>query len=113
MDESAHRKVTRYRLTAAIAEKRIKLIAAVSDNIRWAVHALQRMEEREILDVDVLRILRDGMISGEPEETPRGGEWKCKMVRKLRGSREAGVVAIILRGSEFLLVKTVEWEDLP
>jgi hypothetical protein len=105
------RKVTRYRLTPTIAEKRIKQIAAVSDNIRWSTHALQRMEEREIFDVDVLRILRDGMISGEPEETPKEGEWKCKMVRRLRGAREAGVVAIILTNN-CLLVKTVEWEDL-
>lgn len=111
-DASFGRKVTRYRLTPAIAEKRIKQIAAVSDNIKWSFHALQRMEEREIFDFDVLRILRDGMISGVPKETPLEGEWKCKMVRKLRGAREAGVVAIILR-RDFLLVKTVEWEDLP
>ena len=104
------RKVTRYRLTPAIAEKRIKQAAAVSDNIKWSKHALERMELREIFDVDVLRILRDGMISGEPEETPTEGEWKCKMVRRLRGAREAGVVAIILT-SNCLFVKTVEWED--
>jgi hypothetical protein len=111
-DAPSGRKVTRYRLTAAIAAKRIKEIAADSGKIKWSSHALQRMEEREIFDVDVLRILRDGMISGEPEETPREGEWKCKMVRKLRGAREAGVVAIVLRRG-FLLIKTVEWEDLP
>jgi hypothetical protein len=105
------RKVSKYRLTSAIAEKRIKRIAAASNSIKWSLHGLHRMEEREIFDVDVLRILRDGMISGEPEETPIGGEWKCKMVRKLRGTREAGVVVIILR-KDCLLIKTVEWEDL-
>jgi len=105
------RKVVRYRLTPALAERRIKQIASVSAHIRWSFHALQRMEEREIYDVDVLRVLRDGVISGEPEETPTKGEWKCKMVRKLRGTREAGVVAIILR-NDGLLIKTVEWEDV-
>jgi hypothetical protein len=51
------------------------------------------------------------MISGEPEATPRE-EWKCKMVLRLRGAREAGVVVIILKRGG-LFVKTVEWEDLP
>lgn len=104
------RKVTRYRLTSAIAEKRIKSLAEISDNIAWSFHALQRMSEREIFDADVLRILRGGSIENEPEEA-RQGEWKCKMVRRLRGSREAGVVVIILRADR-LLVKTVEWEDV-
>jgi hypothetical protein len=111
-DAQSGRKVTRYRVTAAIAEKRIRQIAGDSDNIKWSLHALQRMEEREIFDIAVLRVLRAGTISGNPEETPREGEWKCKMVRRIRGAREAGVVAILLR-REFLLIKTVEWEDLP
>src|ERR1700679_4190363 len=103
--------VTRYRLTPAIAEKRIKKLAVDSDNLKWSLHAFKRMQEREIFDADVLRILRQGMISGDVEETPQG-ETKCKMVLKLRGTREAGVMAIILqRGG--LLIKTVEWEDLP
>jgi hypothetical protein len=110
-DALSDRKVATFRLTPAIAEKRIREIAAVTGKIKWSFHALERMEEREIHDVDVLRILRDGMISGAPEETPRGREWKCKMVRKLRGTREAGVVVIILK-TDGLLIKTVEWEDL-
>jgi predicted sugar kinase len=111
MDEtSPAQRVIRYRLTAAIAEQRIREFAAVSDNIKWSAHALMRMDEREIFDNDVLRILRRGMIGGDPEETPQG-EWKCKMALRLRGTREAGVVVIILKRGG-LLVKTVEWEDL-
>ncbi len=110
-DTPARQNFTPLRLTASVAERRIKELAASSANIKWTAHAQSRMNEREIFDVDVLRILRSGMIDGDPEKTPTG-EWKCKMVLKLRGSREAGVVAIILtRGG--LLIKTVEWEDLP
>lgn len=109
-DTSARKNVTRYRLTLAIAEARIKSTAQASENIKWSLHALSRMNEREIFDVDVLRILRRGVICGEPEET-NSGEWKCKMVLRLRGTREAGAVLIILRKGA-LLIKTVEWEDL-
>ena len=108
--DSSQRKITNYRLTAAIAERRIRAIAANSDHISWAVHALERMDEREIFDDDVLSVLRLGGIFGDPEETLRG-EWKCKMIRQVRGSREVGVVTIILK-TGFLFVKTVEWEDL-
>jgi len=109
-DTSPAQRVIRYRLTAVIAERRIREIAVISDNIKWSTHALTRMGEREIIDNDVLRILRRGTIAGDPEETPRG-ERKCKMVLTLRGTRDAGVVVIILRRGG-LLVKTVEWEDL-
>lgn len=97
------------RLTVAQAERRIRAIAADTANIKWSFHALERMEERGIPDVDVLRILRLGTIAGPPR-AGRPGEWTCKMVRTIRGRREAGVVAIILLDDR-LLVKTVEWED--
>ena len=103
-------KISEYRLTAAIAEKRIRSLALTSDKVAWSHHALERMVEREILDVDVLRVLRTGTIAGEPELTPHG-EWKCKMVRPIRGSREVGVITILLKTSR-LLIKAVEWEDL-
>ena len=66
------------------------------------------MTERDILDIEVFKILRSGTLAGEPEQTPRG-EWKLKLVKRLRGNRDAGVVTIILRGDRQLLVKTVEW----
>ena len=69
------------------------------------------MAERDIIDVEVFRILQNGALSGEPEQTPKG-EWKLKLVMRLRGNRDAGVVTIILHGDRKLLVKTVEWEDL-
>jgi hypothetical protein len=109
-DTLPSRTVTRYRLTPALAEQRVRKFAEASETIAWSSHALRRMNEREIFDVDVLRTLRCGMISGEPEGTAMG-EWKCKMVHRLRGTREAGVVIIILKRGG-LFIKTVEWEDL-
>ena len=69
------------------------------------------MSERDIIDIEVFRILKKGALGEEPEQTPRG-EWKLKLVMRLRGNRDAGVVVIILNGDRKVLVKTVEWEDL-
>jgi hypothetical protein len=101
--------VATFRLTAKLAEERIKTIAADSKNIDWSRHAIERMEERDIIDAEVLRILRRGSIKGEPERA-RLAEWKCKMVLRMTGGRDAGVVTIIMKNDR-LFVVTVEWED--
>lgn len=100
-----------FRLDANSAQKWIRQIADKTENIIIGDHALERMEERDIFDVDVYRVLRGGFVTGIPEGGNNEGEWKCKIVMKLRGHREAGVVTIILR-SRKLFVKTVEWEDI-
>lgn len=97
------------RLTAAIAEKRIHEMAALTKNVIFGRHARERMVEREIFDVDVLRVLRTGHVD-EPPELTEHNEWKCKVTLKIRGGRTAGVVTIILHNGK-LFLKTVEWED--
>src|SRR3989304_2739531 len=101
--------VATMRLTPHVVEFRIQKIAKVTENVIFGNHARQRMGERDMTDVDVLRVLRTGSIEGWPEATERN-EWKCKMVLKMRGGRTAGVITIILHGNK-LFVKTVEWED--
>ena len=103
-------KVAVMRLTAAIAEKRIRLIAIATENVILGEHALLRMAEREIFDVDVFRVLRNGYVDEAPEKTAQE-EWKCKVTLKIRGGRTAGVVTVILHNGK-LFVKTVEWENL-
>lgn len=98
------------RLTAAIAEKRIKEIALTTENVILGTHALKRMAERGIDDIDVFRVLRSGYIDELPEKTAQN-EWKCKVTLKMIGGRTAGVVTIILHNGK-LFVKAVEWESL-
>ncbi|MBM3555474.1 MAG: DUF4258 domain-containing protein [Alphaproteobacteria bacterium] len=98
------------RISAPGLERRIRTLAGDTANIDWSLHALDRMEERGILDVDALRVLRQGSISSMPTKTGTG-EWKCKMTKMLRGQREVGVVTIVLR-TDRLFIVTVEWEDL-
>jgi Domain of unknown function (DUF4258) len=98
------------RLTAAVAQKRIREIAQITENVILGTHARERMHEREIFDVDVFRVLREGYVDDAPELTERN-EWKCKVTLKIRGGRAAGIVTIILHNGK-LFVKTVEWENL-
>jgi hypothetical protein len=109
-DGSEGSPVVQFRLTAAVATKRIQALAADSGNVDWSVHALDRMSERGIADIEALRVLRMGLVVEQPMLT-KFSEWKCKMVRRVGTGRDVGVVVIILR-DERLFVKTVEWEDL-
>ncbi|WP_418368996.1 hypothetical protein [Tsuneonella dongtanensis] len=61
--------------------------------------------------MDVVRVLRTGHIDGEIIAGQSPGEWKCKVVANVRGSRDIGVVTLVI-GGDRILVKTVEWEDL-
>jgi len=109
-DNIAPQAVSDFRLTSKIAEKRIREAALLSQNVIFSDHAFERMDERGITDIQVLDILRTGMVLEEPEKTSQG-EWKCKIIKELRGRRDAGVIVIIITNGK-LFLKTVEWEDL-
>lgn len=89
---------------------RIRAIARDTARVIVTDHAAERMEERDIPDVDLFRILRDGHIVGEVEPGRRDGDWIAKVVFRVRGSRDAGVVTVVL-ATDRLVIKTVEWED--
>jgi len=88
-------------------------LAAKSENVLFTDHALNQMELREIFDGDILTIYRSeaSSIKGEVNRGKNNGEYHCKVVRRIRGEREAGIATIILPNDK-LLVLTVEWEDL-
>ena len=88
----------------------IRRLAKDTSNIAWGAHALRRMSERDIRDYVVVEILRSGEIKGAIELGNKPGEWKAKLVKEIKGRREAGVVVIVIRSAR-LFVKTAEWED--
>ena len=104
--------VTQYRMTPQMAQKLVRELAQNSSNIIWRGHAQERSEERDITFLDALMILRTGIIEGNPQAGKYPGEWKCKLVKKLRENRDAGVVTIIMTKQSKLKVVTVEWENL-
>lgn len=66
--------------------------------------------QREISDRMALAVLRNGYVKGDVVPGDQTGEWKVKIADRVKGSREVGVVTIII-SERRLLVKTVEWED--
>lgn len=101
--------VAKMALTADRAQERIRKIAIKSCDVILTDHALIRMGQRGITDIEVHRILRTGFVEEAPIDL-ENGEWKCKVVKKVQSGREVGVVTIIMTKGQ-LLVKTVEWED--
>jgi hypothetical protein len=89
----------------------IHQLAADTRKIFWTPHAHERMAERDITDRTAVDVLRTGSPRGLIEPGKHSGEWKVKMVKEVKGRREAGVVVLTIR-NERLLVKTVEWEDV-
>jgi len=110
---SPPRSLVDFPLPLTWALRRIRALAKKSENVLYTDHALDQMEAREIFDGDVLTIYRSesSSIKGEVKKGKHNGEYHCKVVRRIRGNREAGVVTVILP-TDKLLVLTVEWEDL-
>ena len=103
-------KVARLRFTAAKARQRINALAECSSNLIWTDHVRDQMLDRGITTTDVLRVLRTEYVDDDPTETERG-EWKCKITKNVRGSRDVGVVTVIWQATRLILI-TAEWEDL-
>jgi hypothetical protein len=104
------RVVTNFIPKASELTASIRRIAQESGRVGFGDHAIDRMEERGITRLDALRVLRGGGIRGGIEPGKSQGEWKCKIVMNIKGSRDIGVVTIVSNGQR-LFVKTVEWED--
>jgi hypothetical protein len=102
--------VRKFRMRPERAQALVRAIAADTGKVIIGDHAKRRMEEREISDIEVYRLLQTGHVMEEPYQTEHK-EWKCKVTKKLKGNREAGVVTIILK-TGMLFAQTVEWEDL-
>ena len=89
----------------------VRSAALDTRNVAFSSHARQRLELRDISDLEAIKVLRLGEIKGDIEPGGNRGEWKCKIVAPIKGRRDVGVITIILVNGR-LLIKTVEWEDL-
>jgi hypothetical protein len=102
--------VAQFRLTAAMARKRGRELAADTGNLIWTDHMQERMAQRGIDAGAVLRILRHGDVEEDPEEAKKPGDWKIKLTRIMASGRTAGIVTVLIENSRLVLV-TAEWED--
>lgn len=99
------------RLRTDEAEREIRRRLDAGDPI-FTDHAYDRVDERgdeRLLDSDVLTILRQGSVRQPPEKEPNG--WSVTVERRMPGSRDAGVVTVIVHPGDELIVVTVEWMD--
>ena len=97
-------------LRSGDAERIIRERAKNTAQVIFGEHAFERIDERSITQNDAYRILRTGYVEGSPIQN-LGGDWEVNVVKRMPGSREAGVAVIIFREEESLFVKTVEWMD--
>lgn len=101
--------VVPFRLRSDKAQTIIREIAQDTSRVILGDHARQRSEERDISDIEIYRGLQRGHVLDEPTLTSRR-EWKCKVQYQTKGTRDIGIVTVILTSGR-LFVKTVEWED--
>ena len=97
-------------LAAKAAQLAIQRLAENSAQVKITDHACERMEERGFTTRDLFLVLCKGTVEEKPIRTDQG-DWKCKIVKRLPGQREAGVVTVIQRNNRLIIV-TMEWEDL-
>lgn len=97
-------------MTAKQAEAAVRALALDSAKIIVTDHAVERMEDRGFDDTDLFRVLEQGNVMDPPSRTQHG-DWKCKVVKRLRGTRDTGVVTVIARNDRLIIV-TMEWEDV-
>lgn len=79
-------------------------------NVVFTEHAWDRVSERDITRLDVFDILRFGECD-EPRKNERGA-WQVIVSGRRKGSREAGIVTVIVENEEKLIIRTVQWMDV-
>lgn len=89
-------------------------VRALADQglVAFSDHSYEQMDARSLNDLTALRVLQKGDPKGDVVPGKRPGEWKVKMVDRVKGAREVGVVTVLLSNRQLLRVLTVEWEDL-
>jgi hypothetical protein len=86
-------------------------LAEETERIIFTDHALEQMDDRDIAEIDVLRVLRNGRIDTKIRAGEKEGEWIVKMIDRVKGAREVGVVTAVVM-KEHLVIVTAEWEDI-
>lgn len=84
---------------AAVLQQ-VRKLAEDTFSIYWTSHAQERMEQRDIVDAQVLAVLREGNLEGELERD--GDDWKMTLAKRCSGQLVRVVVA--LAGAQLIVV---------
>lgn len=105
-------KLARIPLSPKAAEKRINEIAQNTDNVIITIHGNERIDSEAgrlgLGAQEIYEILREGMITEDPQYNPKTGDYKYKIIRRMDTLREAGCVTVIMNDAK-LLVITAMW----
>ena len=85
MTDEPERTVVPFRPRPSDLEATIREIPTEDRFVYLGPHARDRMVERSITRPDALRVLRVGSIDGPIEQGRVLGEWKCKVVARVKG----------------------------
>lgn len=101
------------RLRPDEAEREIRRRLKLADPF-VSEHAFDRMDERgdaeRLNAVDMMRVVRTGTVCRQPRKEEDG--WVVVVEKRMPGTREAGVVTLIVHPGDDLVVLTVQWMDL-
>ena len=85
--------VTQLELTRRSALKIIRELAEDSSKVIITHHARERMQQRNITDIQIFRCLLHGNMQDSPYRDPRGS-WKMKLENKSAGDVVKVVIAL-------------------
>ena len=97
-------------LRADEAERLIHERSVTTSNVNFTDHAFDRVDLRDISQVDAYEILRSGHVTEAPIKNEHN-EWEVKICKRPRGNREAVVITIVVEETEELTIITVMWKD--
>lgn len=92
-------------LTIEEATHEIRRRAEDSNNIIFTKHAFQRMDERDLDQLEVIKCLRRGTVHDEPERENESKPYKYKM--DFRNGRTNNSVVVTIEARCNLLIVTV------
>lgn len=102
--------------TPTQATERIRRIANDdSFGLTLTAHAEDRMKERDLTTLDVMHVLKNGIVYDPAEEATRPGFYKYKMINSTPNSNRRDVRVVVIPSIQSAQAKivTVMWVDEP
>ena len=88
--------------------RQIAALAADSSNVVLTAHAKEQMVARRVSLVQVLEVLRQGVVSEPAHQHLRTGDWRCTLERRVAGDLVRVAAAIHPKATgEVVVVVTV------
>jgi hypothetical protein len=100
-----------FRLSVPQLQRLIRARAEDSAQIAFTHHVLLRMKQRHIVRMEVMEVLRKGLLHRQPEPNSLRGSLECRMQRFMAGRELAVVVALNDADPTLVVVTALVVED--